>query len=188
MNLPEPSQLLECLGLGVLAFVGLIGVFALIRLLGALALGLSRGRKGYSNALRRFFGALDRFLQRITHLPSLPRIQRRRRVSREVSQSIKYANPLRNPRMTPAEKVEYSYAALCALAHDAAAPRGDDQTPYEFVRSFPQPLATLRDEARELTDLYVLSAYSGQPMDETCLDRLRKFWHTFERVRGAVVR
>ena len=188
MNLPEPSQLLEWLGRGVLIFVGVIGVFALIRLLGALALGLSRGSKGYSNVLRRFFGALDRFLQRITHLPSLPRIQRRRRVSREVSQSVHYANPIRNPRMTPAEKVEYSYAALCALAHDAATPRGDDQTPYEFIRSFPEPLATLRDDARELTDLYVLSAYSGRPMDESCLDRLRKFWHTFERVRGAVVR
>jgi hypothetical protein len=49
-------------------------------------------------------------------------------------------------------------------------------------------MQTLREEAFELTDLYVLSAYANFTFDDRILDRLRKFWWSFEQVRRRVVR
>ena len=84
--------------------------------------------------------------------------------------------------------VAESYDALCALAEDLGVPRRIDQTPYEFLRAFPRELRGLRREARELTDMYVRSAYSEEPLDDKALDRLRKFWMSYERVRARYIR
>ena len=67
-------------------------------------------------------------------------------------------------------------------------PRKPGQTPYEFVESFPKELNTIREEALELTDLYVVSAYSTTQIDDRIRDRLRKFWLTFDQVRNRVIK
>ncbi|MFA6242996.1 MAG: DUF4129 domain-containing protein, partial [Candidatus Hydrogenedentales bacterium] len=73
-------------------------------------------------------------------------------------------------------------------AYELGVPRRIDQTPHEFIESFPREMQTLREEAFELTDLYVLSAYANFTFDDRILDRLRKFWWSFEQVRRRVVR
>ena len=84
--------------------------------------------------------------------------------------------------------VESSYAALCALAYDMGVPRNIDQTPYEFIEAFPKTMSSIQEEARELTELYVRAAYSADIVEEEALDRLRKFWIAFDRMRRRVIR
>jgi hypothetical protein len=105
-----------------------------------------------------------------------------------VSLAAKCQNPLRETsgKTAVADKTEVCYDALCALA--LGVPRRKDQTPLEFIESFPRELDTLREEAYELTDIYVRSAYSQIKFDENILDRLRKFWWSFDQVRGKIVR
>ena len=94
---------------------------------------------------------MDRFLERITRQPALPRLRRRRRIQRDVALSARFQNPL-SAMPSPGsdatrQAIETSYQALCALAHDLGAPRADHQTPYEFIQSFPKELEPLREEA-----------------------------------------
>ena len=84
--------------------------------------------------------------------------------------------------------VTRSYDALCALAYDLGVPRKEDQTPYEFIDSFPAELDSIRDEAHELTELYVRAAYSELEMDKHVLDRLRRFWFSYETVHSRYIR
>ena len=58
----------------------------------------------------------------------------------------------------------------------------------EFLAAFPQALHSLRDEAREITQLHERAAYAPIPPDEDILDRLRKFWSTYERARKRVLK
>ncbi len=188
IDMPELGGFTRHLGMAVMIIMGIFGGFVLLRALSMLAFALANRRGHGSGALRRLFAALDRLLQRLTRLPALPRPRRRVRVDRAIAVSAQYRNPLRDATMSPAEMVQYSYAALCALAHDMAAPRRDDQTPFEFIETFPEPLRTLRDDAEDLTQLYVLSAYSNLTLEENVPDRLRRFWRQYERVRGAALR
>jgi hypothetical protein len=171
----------------VIAAMALFGIYALIRLLGALALAVAN-RSGRASFFGRLFGALDRLFQRLGRLPQLPQWRPRLRIQRAIALSTRFTNPLNNPQLTPRQKVEYSYAALCALAEDLAVPKPKDQTPYEFIRSFPETLSTLEEDAMELTNAYVVSAYSNQPLDDTMLNVVRKFWRTYENVRRHVIR
>ena len=77
---------------------------------------------------------------------------------------------------------------MCALAYDYGVPRKPGQTPYEFIATFPKELNSIREEAYELTDLYVVSAYSTLQIDDKIRDRLRKFWITFDKLRNRVIR
>jgi hypothetical protein len=86
-----------------------------------------------------------------------------------------------------AQAVATSYDALCALALDMGVPRRDDQTPYEFIQTFPKELEGLRDEAFLLTQLYVRSQYSDLELDPKTLAVLRRFWLTFEQTRRQYV-
>jgi len=153
---------------------------------------LGRQGAGASGLLGRLAGAFGRLLGRLTRLPTLPKVRRPRKVSRDIALSTHYANPMQDAslkaRMNPKELVEYSYAALCALAYDMAVPRSTDQTPFEFIRSFPKPMDTLRDVARDLTNLYVLAAYSEEDIEEVVERDLRNFWYAFERVRAKAIR
>jgi len=173
-------------------FVALLAGFALLRGLGVMALTAGLRAKDRSKRLARFLLALDRHLERLARWPSLPNIRRSHKFKRKGSACFKYSNPLsdsvRSAHMTPADIVAYSYSALCALADDIGVPRHAGQTPYEFIEAFPQPLQTLREEAFELTQLYVVSTYSNTTTDEAVFDRLRTFWRTFEQVRRAVSR
>lgn len=186
------SQVIRIIGYVVLAGLGLFLAYAGIKALAAGAFALAREHQYLPVFLRRLLLWLDRLFQRFTNLPELPTLRRRRRVDRAVSIAAKYRNPLGDPAraraLTPAGQVEYAYNALCALANDLGVPPSTDQTPYEFIRSFPKEMASLREEAEELTDLYVATAYAGRVPDEAVYDRLRKFWLTYERAKNRVVR
>ena len=184
MALPDASGVVSTVGMAVVICMGLLALYAALRGLGAVALRLSR-RWGL---LGRFFAALDKLLQRLMRLPTFPRIQRRVQVSRDVALSVKYLNPFADERMTPPDILEFSYSALCALAEDLGVPRRPDQTPYEYIGSFPEALASLREDAINLTSLYVLSAYGNVEMTEKNLDIVRRFWRAYSQVRNAVIR
>ncbi len=186
------AEITQYIGYGVLAVLGLFALYGLLRAVGAAAFALARQRRRLPAWMVRLFDALDRFLMRLARLPSLPRFRRPIRVSRSVSLSIKYGNPM--ARGEPSERggiaraVATSYEALCALAYDMGVPRRPDQTPYEFIESFPRELEGLRDEAYTLTQLYVRSQYSDLALDPRTLDALRRFWMTFEQTRRQYIR
>lgn len=189
LSLPDPSGAMAVLSKVALVLLGIFVAIGLLRALAALAFAMAHRSRHTHQALTRLFGWLDRFIQRVTRLPSLPRLRRRRWVDHQVSLAARYSNPLRNhASMSPKEMVEYSYSALCALAEDLAVPRLKDQTPFEFIRTFPPILDTLRDEAVVLTNLYVVSAYSNIGLDDRNMDTLRRFWQSYEIVRSTVVR
>ena len=190
--MPQPGGLLKALQVIVLVCMCIIGLLVLLRAIAMLASAIGQGGKKRDSLFARLANALSRFLLGATRLPKLPKIKRAPKVDRAIARSARFHNPLGDAalmsRMSPGEVVEYSYAALCALAEDAATPRSDDQTPYEFIRVFPETLKSIRGEATELTGLYVHAAYSRDSLDEATHDRLRRFWLAFEAVRGRIVR
>ena len=188
ISIPDASGVVDIVSKGVMIILGIFIVVGLLRALAALAFHFSQHHRAAHHFLSRFFGWVDRFIQSVTHLPSMPNFRRRRVISAEVSLSARYTNPLQSSAMSPRDKIEYSYTALCALAEDLAVPRLKDQTPFEYIRSFPEILDTLRDDAVNLTNLYVVSAYSTIELDERNLDTLRKFWRSYENVRRTVIR
>jgi len=158
-------------------------LYGILRGLGALAFALARRRRHLPRWLVKIFDGLDRMLLRLARWPSLPKFKRRIRISRSVSKSIRYSNPMAQGeprgRAGIAQAVATSYDALCALACDIGVPRREHQTPYEFIQSFPKELEGLRDEALNLTQLYVRSQYSDLEPDPRTLHVLRRFWMTF---------
>jgi len=186
----EESRLMDRVGQVVLACFALFLVYALLKGISSAAAALGRRRDLLPKRLRNFFEGLDKFLQRITRLPQLPKARRPLRISRHVATCVKFTNPLSRPDqpLSHADLIEHAYQALCALAHDLGVPREDAQTPYEFIEAFPDALKSLRPEAHELTGLYVRSAYSQAPIPPGIEDRIRKFWIQYERVRGRVIR
>ena len=177
----------KVLGVLVVIVLGLFLAYGLLR--GGLALvrGVSKRRARMPGFLTHILGALERLFAGLTQLPSLPRRKRKVRVQAAIATSTRYVNPLSGAGSV-AEKVRYSYDALCALAQDVGAPRPEDQTPFEFMGTFPEALDSLRKEAAELTGLYVAAAYSPAELDARVLDRLRHFWISYERLRRRVVR
>ena len=189
---PQLIRYLGILETVVLIIMGLICAYVALRLLGAGALALSGKRGRVPRALARFFAALDRLLQRLLRLPSLPGLATPRRVSPNVALSSKFVSPLGDPvlskELSPKGVIEYCYTAMCALAEDLAVPRRPDQTPFEFIESFPRALEGLREDAIRLTNLYVVSAYSNIELDERTLDTVRSFWRSYATVRDTVIR
>lgn len=177
-------------------FVVVFLIFGLLQVLSFLAALGSRDGDHSIGILGRIFRLLERLLRSMTRVPTLAERRVPRRIQRDVSLSQRYANPLQDAalkaRMSPRELVEYSYTALCAFAHDMAVPREPGQTPYEFIRSFPEPLDTLRDVATDLTNLYVFSSYTDETEDEAVAEAveniLHRFWHAFDKVRARVIR
>lgn len=184
----ERNRVMERIGTGVLVMLGLFVAYGVLRGIGLIAANIARRRDRYPELVVRFFDWMDRVLERMVRVPEMPKFQRRRRVKRANSLAARTRNPLADTTRTPRDKIEACYDALCALAYDLGVPRKPGQTPYEFIHSFPRELDSLREEAFELTDLYVLSAYSQVEFDERTLDRLRKFWLSFEKSRQRVVK
>jgi len=186
----QQSQIIDFIGWGVLTCFGLFFLYGLLRAASAIAVRIGRNRDRYPRFVVRFFNALDAFLERITRMPELPKFRRRRiRVDRSIATCARIQNPMaQGPALNTAQMIERCYDALCALAYDLGVPRRIDQTPTEFIEAFPKELNTLREEAFELTDLYVRSAYANAQFDERTQDRLRRFWITYERVRNRVLR
>jgi len=92
--------------------------------------------------------------------------------------------PLQNPfaddavleRLSPREVVLHTYGALLALAERLGCPRKPSETALEFARRLPPPLAPLRREAEELSELYVLAEYSSSASLAEHMERLREIW------------
>jgi len=184
----QQNRVMERIGAAVLVIFGLFIFYGALRGVGTVAVYAARRRQYLPQFVVRFLERLEAFLDRVIRVPELPRIRRRRKISRSVSRSAKIQNPLADGSRTTAGAIEACYDALCALAYDYGVPRKPGQTPYEFVAAFPNELNSIREEAYELTDLYVVSAYSTLPVDDKLRDRLRKFWITFDKLRAAVIR
>lgn len=184
----EQNRFMERIGTAVLFILGLFIAYAALRSIGTIAAYLARNRRYCPQFVVRFLNRLEAFLDRVIRVPQLPKIQRRRRISRSVSQSAKVSNPLVDAARDTRGAIAACYDALCALAYDYGVPRQPGQTPYEFIATFPKELNSIREEAYELTDLYVVSAYSTMQIDDRIRDRLRKFWITFDKLRNRVIR
>jgi hypothetical protein len=191
LALLEQSRFLERTGNMVLAALGALLLYGLLRgiLIAADALLLRPGRA--PRWVVWILGRLAALIRTVFRVPRVPRA-RRIRIQRDIATCAQYANSLGDPeaaeRMTPADHVEHAYAALCALAYDMGVPRHLAQTPIEFLRAFPHELRGLREAAEDLTQLYLVAAYSPLQLDQRALDRVRKFWLTYDRVRMRVVR
>ncbi len=193
VELIEESQFVDHAGKTVLIGFGLFIVYSLLKTLSTAAAAMARQRDLFPPRIRHFFDACDRFLQRISRLPVLPKAPARICIRREDATCAQFTNPMHGTDEgdpdTLTEGIAYAYQALCSLAYDLGVPREDGQTPYEFIDAFPKVLKTLREEAIELTNLYVQSAYAEefQHAPRTA-DRLRKFWVQYDRVRQRVVK
>lgn len=188
----EQSQFMDRLGVGVLAVFAVLFVYGVLRgiLVAADTLILQPGR--YPAWLIWLATRAARLVRLLLHAPRIRLPQRRLRIQRDIATSAAFLNSLgdatRAPQMSVADHLEHAYSALCALAYDLGVPRKIGQTPYEFMNAFPHELNTLRDDAEEITRLFVLSAYSPMELDDKVLDRVRKFWITYERVRRRILR
>jgi hypothetical protein len=132
-------------------------------------------------------------LERIISLPEARTILRSARPSAANAASTQFRNPMAGEgpegRTEDVQRyVAHSFDALCALGADLGRPRRKDETPYEFLRHLPREMTPLKKEAAEVVELYVRSAYSPIQPDAAILDRLRKFWFEFERMRGRYIR
>lgn len=192
MEILYQSRVTDYIGKGALVLLGLFLVYLGLKAIGGLAARIARQRDRYPRAVVAFFDGVEGLVARLTRLPALPKRKRRVRVQRAVAASAGYQNPMADPargaRMGAGGQVEYAYEALCALAQDLGVPRAADQTPFEFAKALPEELRAIREEALELTQLYVKAAYSPLETDAATLDRLRKFWLTYNRVRNRAVR
>jgi hypothetical protein len=188
----KQTPFMQQAGRAVLIIMAFFGLYALLRITGTVAGIIARRRDRYPRAVVWFFDRVERFISRFTRLPA-PRPRRKRlRVQRDIALSTQYRNSMGDPqlrkRMTTADHIEYAFQALCALAYDLGVPRKSGQTPYEFIRAFPEELGGIRKEAEELVQLYVVSAWSPAELPERVEDRLRRFWITLERVRRRVLK
>lgn len=192
MEMLAQSQFMDYLGKGVLALFGVFGLYGLLKLIASGAAWVARRRHRFPRFVVVFFDGLERFLSAITRMPSIPKLKWGTRIDRSIATSSQYENSLgKSPdgeAFTLDDHVAYAYEALGALAYDLGVPRGTGQTPYEFIDAFPKPLRKLKKDARELTRLYVQSAYSRQPLQPADEQALRKFWVTYNQTRRRVLR
>lgn len=192
MELLAQSKFMDNLGKGVLGLFGLFALYGVLKLMASGAAWVARRRHRFPRFIVRFFDGLERVLSAITSVPSMPKIRWRPRIDRGIATSSQYENSLGRPPgdepLSLDDHVAYAYEALGALAYDLGVPRGTGQTPYEFIEAFPRPLRKLKKDARELTRLYVQSAYSRQPLQPSDEQALRKFWIAYNQARRRVLR
>ena len=189
----DQSDTVKWVRYGVLGCIGLFLLYGSLRALGGMAAKIGQRRDRYPRFMVRIFDWLDAFLERVLRMPTLPTFKRPVRIDRSVATCGHYTSPLegagRDPSRSELERqVALSYEALCALAYDLNVARRSDQTPYEFIESFPEELKGMKSEALELTTLYVRSEYSVEAMDEGVTDRLRRFWISYNRVRNRLLK
>jgi len=185
------NRMVEYIGNGVLVLFGLFGVYVLFNLALQGTGWVGRHRHRFPPFVGRFFARLERLLTLLTHVPALPRFSRLPRIQRSIATCSAYESSLGRTdggMVAPADHVAHAYEALCALAYDMGVPRGTDQTPNEFIDAFPKPLRKLKQEARELTRLYVQSSYSQQPLAEDTEQAVRRFWVAYNQARRRVLR
>lgn len=189
----EQGKVVDRVGLVVLAVMSLFGLYALIRGIGMIAAGIGSQRDAYPAWIVKLFEWLDRILSRLVTLPEARFGTRHARPSAANALSTKFRNPMAgegaegNPEDVR-RYVAHAFDALCALGEDMGRPRRRDETPYEFLRHLPREMTPIKTSAAEIIELYVRAAYSPIPPDPAILDRLRKFWFEFERVRNKYLR
>jgi len=189
----EQQRIIDRVGLVVLAVMILFGLYALIRGVGMIAAGIGSQRDAYPAWVVKLFEWLDRFLARLVTLPETSFATRHARPSAANALSTKFRNPMAGEGAEGKADdvrryVAHAFDALCALGEDMGRPRRRDETPYEFLRHLPREMTPLKREAGEVIELYVRSAYSPIPPSAEILDRLRKFWFEFERLRNKYLR
>lgn len=181
------------LSTGVLVVLGAMSVYAALKAAGWAAWRALKRRERLPRWLVAFLTAMDAAVATVTRLPRWrPPSSGRVRVSRDIALSANYRNSMGDPalaqRYGTRDHIEHAYTALCALAMDLGVPRRDGETPLEFIARFPKSLRGLQEEAEDLTRLYMVSAYSDLALEDRVLDRLRKFWITYDRLRNRIVR
>lgn len=188
----ESSQILQQLGTIVIICFLLLILFAAFRTVGLFAASVGRNRDYYPQFIIDFFNKLDAFFIKYMRLPKLPKPKRLLHIKKGMAQSNQFHSQLSGQGSAEAEQTRqylaHAYDALCALAYDLGAPKNDDQTPYEFIESFPEELKAIKKEARILTDLYVQAAYSEQPLQKNTLDQLRHFWFAYDKLKARYIR
>ena len=181
------------LSTGVLVVLGAMAVYAALKAAGWAAWRALKRRERLPRWLVAFLTAMDAAVATVTRLPKWrPPRTGRVRVSRDIAVSANFRNSMGDPvlaqRYDAREHIEHAYSALCALALDLGVPRQDGETPLEFIARFPKSLSGLQEEAEDLTRLYMVSAYSDLALEDRVLDRLRRFWITYDRLRNRIVR
>ena len=84
--------------------------------------------------------------------------------------------------------VRYLWEAMLAWCADAGSPCPPEQTPLEYVSSHPAALAGFEQPAWFIAGLFSFSEFSGQPIPESALPELKKFWTDLERHAEAAPR
>ena len=79
-------------------------------------------------------------------------------------------------RMSPAEVVRYTFAALEAWGHENGCPRDAGQTPHEFAAAIGELDSSLAREAAQLAELYARMAYAPPAAIRTSFEPLRALW------------
>ncbi len=186
------STALERMSQGAMGILIVFSVYAALKILGLAAWQILKEASYYPRWVVWLFRKIEWFVSRITTLPKTRLGPGRIRIQKEIATSMEYNNSLGEDglsvQMSTNDHVEYAYHALCALAHDIGVPREPGQTPTEFIHSFPKALAPIQDQAEELTQLYIVAAYSPLEMDDRIKDRLRKFWLAYNKTRRSYIR
>lgn len=78
--------------------------------------------------------------------------------------------------LSPEELVQYSFEALEAWGRENDCPRSPEQTPYEYSTQIARREQSLSGAARDLAEVYSITAYAGASLVPASVDRLRGFW------------
>ncbi len=83
--------------------------------------------------------------------------------------------------LTPAQVLRHVYAGFQALMDLLGYRRRDNETPYEFARNLPSYLGGLpREDADEVTALYVKAAYSPEEVGADEVAQVREVWQRMQ--------
>ncbi|HEV3144353.1 MAG TPA: DUF4129 domain-containing protein, partial [Gemmataceae bacterium] len=94
-----------------------------------------------------------------------------------------FANPFESGEaggQSPAELVEYSFAALEAWAYEHEQGRQTDETPLEFANRVARASSDLNEDAPRLANWYARLAYARGALPETSREHVREFWRQLE--------
>jgi hypothetical protein len=189
----QQAKVLQRVSSVVFAAIIVFAVFAAIRGIGVVAAAVGQRRDVYPEWVIRLFNWLDGVLARLVTLPEIIPAVRYGYPNRANARSSQYQNPMAGEGGTSGSSdvgryLATSFDALCALSEDMGTPRGKDETPYEFLRKLPREMKPIREEAAEIVELYVRSAYSPIKPDPKVFDRMRKFWLAYEQIRKRYIR
>ncbi len=189
----QQSRIVERVSQAVIVVLIVFCLYSALRGLTILAAEVGKHRGQYPDWVLNFFDTLDRILEKIVSLPEIGQKIRGGRPSASNAASTKFHNPMAGEGTEGKTEdvqryIAHAFDALCALGADMGRPRRKDETPYEYLRRLPRELTPLKRESAEVIEWYVRSAYSAVPPDATVLDRLRKFWFEYDRLRRRYIR